>query len=97
MGVISNKEIEQLANLSRLTFTEEEKAVYAQEMNVIIEFAKKLEEVDTTGIEPTIQLVDHENVLREDKVRPSLPVEEVMKNVPEHVDNQVKVPSIIED
>lgn len=95
MGVISKKEVEHVAQLARLTFTEEEKEMYTEQLNSILNFAKKLEELDTTGVPPTSHVLDLHNVVREDKVRPSLPVEEVLKNVPEHADNQVKVPSII--
>lgn len=97
MSVITKKEVEHVADLARLNFTEEEKESFTQHMDSILNFAKKLEELDTTGVEPTSHALDVHNVLREDKVRESIPVEEALKNTAEHKENQVKVPSVLDN
>lgn len=97
MSTITKKEVEHVADLARLNFTEEEKESFTQHMDSILNFAKKLEELDTTGVEPTSHALDVHNVLREDKVRESIPVEEALKNTAEHKNNQVKVPSVLDN
>src|SRR5690606_26787265 len=86
MEIVSKQDIEHVAELARLTFTEEEKEKYTKQLNAFLTFAKKLEEVDTTDVSPTTHVLELQNVFREDKVRPSLPVEEVLKHAPEHED-----------
>ena len=57
---------------------------------------KQLNELDTENVEPTSHVLDMKNVLREDVSKPGLPVEEVLKNAPDHENGQIKVPAIIE-
>ena len=97
MEFVSKQDVEYVAELSRLDLSEEEKETYAKELNAFISLAKKLEEVDTRLVAPTTHVLEIKNVLRKDEVRPSLPVEEVLRHAAEHEDNQVKVPSIIGD
>ena len=62
----------------------------------IITFAEQLNELDTDNVEPTSHVLDMKNIFREDEAKPGLPVEEVLKNAPDHEDGQIKVPAIIE-
>ena len=57
---------------------------------------KQLNELDTENVEPTSHVLDMKNILREDVSKPGLPVEEVLKNAPDHENGQIKVPAIIE-
>jgi aspartyl-tRNA(Asn)/glutamyl-tRNA(Gln) amidotransferase subunit C len=79
-----------------LNLTEEEKDKFTLEMASIIEFADKLNELDTEGIEPTAHVIPIQNVFREDEVRPSYDREEILKNAPEKEDGCFKVPKIVE-
>ncbi|WJQ82337.1 Asp-tRNA(Asn)/Glu-tRNA(Gln) amidotransferase subunit GatC [Brevibacillus brevis] len=96
MSAITRKEVEHVANLARLQLTEDEAERYTKDLNAILDFAAKLNELDTSNIEPTSHATDVKNVMREDVNRPSLPREDVLKNAPDHEDGQFKVPAVFE-
>jgi len=96
MATISKEEVKHVAKLARLAITEEEAEKFADQLGAIIQFAEELNELDTTGIEPTTHALRMVNVLREDKSEPGLDRDLMMKNVKEHEAGQVKVPSILE-
>ncbi|SDY15500.1 Asp-tRNA(Asn)/Glu-tRNA(Gln) amidotransferase subunit GatC [Thermoactinomyces sp. DSM 45892] len=93
---ITKTEVEHVANLARLTLTEEETEQFTDQLNRILQMAEKLNELDTTGIEPTSHVLPMANVLREDEVRPSLPLEKVLLNAPDQKDGLVRVPAVFE-
>jgi aspartyl-tRNA(Asn)/glutamyl-tRNA(Gln) amidotransferase subunit C len=93
---ITIDEVKHVANLARLAITEEEADKFAKQLDAIITFAEQLNELDTNNIEPTSHVLDMKNIFREDEAKPGLPVEEVLKNAPDHEDGQIKVPAIIE-
>ncbi|WP_438434735.1 Asp-tRNA(Asn)/Glu-tRNA(Gln) amidotransferase subunit GatC [Gorillibacterium sp. sgz500922] len=93
---ISLKQVEHVAGLARLELTEQEKDMYTEQLNAILKYAEKLGALDTEGIEPTDHAVPLSNVLREDEVRPSLPLERVLLNAPDEEDGQIKVPAVLE-
>ncbi|WNC15612.1 Asp-tRNA(Asn)/Glu-tRNA(Gln) amidotransferase subunit GatC [Brevibacillus brevis] len=96
MSAITRKEVEHVANLARLQLTEEEAERYTKDLNAILEFAAKLNELDTSNVPPTSHATDVKNVMRDDVNRPSLPREEVLKNAPDHEEGQFKVPAVFE-
>ncbi|UFJ41037.1 Asp-tRNA(Asn)/Glu-tRNA(Gln) amidotransferase subunit GatC [Brevibacillus humidisoli] len=96
MSAITRKEVEHVANLARLTLTEEEAERYTNDLNAILQFAAKLNELDTSDVPPTSHATDVKNVMREDENRPSLPRETVLKNAADHEDGQFKVPAVFE-
>ncbi|GAE28174.1 aspartyl-tRNA(Asn) amidotransferase subunit C [Halalkalibacter wakoensis JCM 9140] len=96
MSRIQIEQVKHVANLARLAITEDEAKMFTEQLGKIISFAEELNELDTTGVEPTTHVLDMKNVLREDKPQKGLPVEEVLKNAPDHEDGQIRVPSIIE-
>ena len=93
---ISKKDVEYVARLARLKLTEEEREEFTLQLNKVLDYMAKLEELDTTGIEPTAQVVPLSNVRREDETCPSPPVEEILKNAPDEERGYFKVPRIIE-
>jgi aspartyl-tRNA(Asn)/glutamyl-tRNA(Gln) amidotransferase subunit C len=93
---ISIRDVEHVAGLARLRLTEEEKSQFTEQLNAILKYAEKLNSLDTEGIEPTSHAMPLSNVMRDDEVRPSLPIEKVMKNAPEEEDGQFKVPAVLE-
>ncbi|MCD5397907.1 Asp-tRNA(Asn)/Glu-tRNA(Gln) amidotransferase subunit GatC [candidate division NPL-UPA2 bacterium] len=93
---ISKKEVEHVAKLARLRLTDEEKNKFGKQLSRILEYVEKLNELDTEKVEPTSHVVSLPNVLREDEVKPSLPVEDVLSNAPDKKGNYFKVPRIIE-
>ncbi len=59
-------------------------------------FAEQLNELDTTNVKPTTHVLTMRNVMREDVPEQGLPVEEVLKNAPDHKENQIRVPAVLE-
>ena len=94
--ILSREQVEQVAFLARLELTDEEKDRLTGQLNQILEYFNKLQELDTEAVEPTSHVVPVENVSREDKMRPSLPVEDVLSNAPEAQDDCFAVPRIVE-
>ena len=96
MTRITIDEVKHVANLARLAITEEEAEKFTKQLDTIIRFAEQLNELDTDNVEPTSHVLDIKNVFREDIAQAGFPVEEVLKNAPDHENGQIKVPSIIE-
>jgi len=89
------KKVEHLAILSRLTLTDEEKESFARQMSDILEYADKLNQLDTENIEPMVYILPALNVFREDEVIPSTPREELLANASVAEDGYFKVPKIL--
>lgn len=93
---ISIKDVEHVAKLARLELGDEEKELLTEQMNAILKYAEKLNELDTDHVEPTSHPMPLSNVMREDVSRPSLPIEKVLLNAPDEEDGQIKVPAVLE-
>lgn len=92
---INDALIDKLAHLSRLEFKEGEKQEIRKELEQMIGFIDKLNELDTTGVEPLLHLSDNVNVFRKDEVQGEMKKEDVFKNAPLHDENFFKVPKVI--
>ncbi|MNJ43252.1 Aspartyl/glutamyl-tRNA(Asn/Gln) amidotransferase subunit C [compost metagenome] len=93
---IESKDVEHVAKLARLTLTNEELDVFTEQLNAILQYAEKLNELDTEGVEPTTHVLRLSNVMRDDVVQESLTQEQVFRNAPEEEDGQFKVPAVLE-
>ena len=93
---ISIQDVEHIAKLARLRLTEEEKQRFQKELGKIIEYFDQLKKLNTDGVPPTTHAVPLENVLREDIVTPSLPVDEALANAPDRKGNYFRVPKVVE-
>lgn len=69
---------------------------FKKQLDAIVTFAEQLNELDTTDVKPTTHVLTMKNVMREDVPEKGLPVEEVLKNAPDHKDNQIRVPAVLE-
>ncbi|HEU0064023.1 MAG TPA: Asp-tRNA(Asn)/Glu-tRNA(Gln) amidotransferase subunit GatC [Flavisolibacter sp.] len=87
--------IDKLARLSMLEITEDERNDLKADLTKMISFVEKLNELDTTGVEPLIHMCEAENILREDKTGNMISREEALKNAPEHDNIYFKVPKVI--
>ncbi|MBW8685389.1 Asp-tRNA(Asn)/Glu-tRNA(Gln) amidotransferase subunit GatC [Chitinophaga rhizophila] len=87
--------VQQLADLARLQFSEQEKAEIQGDLQRMITFVEKLNELDTTNVKPLIHMTADRNVLREDVVVPSITREEGLQNAPAANDQYFKVPKVI--
>ncbi len=90
------EEVEHIASLARLELTAEEKERYRQQLSAILDYARRLQEVDTTGIPPTSSVLPARSRLREDRVEPSLTPAELLRNAPHAEKDQFRVPPVIE-
>ena len=88
--------IDHLGRLARLALTEEEKVLFAGQLDNILKYVEKLNELDTAGVEPTSHVIALNNVMREDAPRPSLDREEALQNAPDKTDAFYRVPKILE-
>jgi aspartyl-tRNA(Asn)/glutamyl-tRNA(Gln) amidotransferase subunit C len=93
---ITNKDVQQVALLSRLEIPTEDMEQVTGELNAILDYMLVLNRVDTTGIEPTAHVLPLQNVMRPDQVAPSLPRELALANAPEQEEGYFKVPKIME-
>lgn len=87
--------IEKLANLSRLEFDEAEKEEIKTDLEKMIGFIDKLNELDTSGVEPLLHMSENVNVFRKDEVRGEIGKKDVFKNAPLHDNEFFKVPKVI--
>jgi len=93
---ITKEVIEYVAHLGRLDLEPHEVDLYTDQLDRILEYMEKLNQLDTEGIEPTSHAIPVECLLREDRVRDSLDIESSLQNAPERKGNFFKVPPIIE-
>ncbi|QDY84097.1 Asp-tRNA(Asn)/Glu-tRNA(Gln) amidotransferase subunit GatC [Paenibacillus polymyxa] len=93
---ISKEDVRHVAKLSRLNLTEAEEETMTGQLNAILHYAEKLNELDTEQVKPTTHVLHVSNVMRDDEVRESLTHEQVMRNAPEEEDGQFKVPAVLE-
>ncbi len=72
-----------IAELAKLSLTEEELDKMAQQLSDILDYAERLDRLDTQAIPPTASVIPNQNVMRPDVVSPSLSREEVLANAPD--------------
>jgi len=87
--------VDKLAHLSRLEFNASEKEEIKNDLQRMISFVEKLDELDLEGTEPLLHMSDNVNVLRDDEVKGSITREEALKNAPAHDEKFFKVPKVI--
>lgn len=93
---ISIREVEHVAKLARLELQDQEKEKFAEQLSSILTYVEKLNELDTSKIEPTLHVLDIKNVMRDDVSGPSLPRERALSNAPDKAAGHYRVPKIIE-
>jgi len=93
---ISRSQVEQVAKLARLALEEEELSALTGQMDAILAYVAKLDELATDGIIPTAHAVPMDNAFRDDLVRPSIGVERALANAPDSALACFKVPRVIE-
>ncbi|MBI4390337.1 MAG: Asp-tRNA(Asn)/Glu-tRNA(Gln) amidotransferase subunit GatC [candidate division NC10 bacterium] len=93
---ITLKEVEHVARLARLALSDEEKEQMRSQLDRILGYIEKLNQLDTTAVEATSHVIPMTNVFREDAVIPSLPRDEALANAPDRLEGFFQVPRIIE-
>ena len=94
---VTNELIDQLAHLARLEFSSIEKEELKTDLERMISFVEKLNEVDTEGVEPLLHMSDEINILREDAIKGSVSREDALKNAPVKDDRFFLVPTVIKN
>jgi aspartyl-tRNA(Asn)/glutamyl-tRNA(Gln) amidotransferase subunit C len=94
---VNKQDVEKIAELARLIFSEEELENFTPQMNKILSYMDKLNELNTDNVEPLSHPVEQTNVFREDELRPSISIEDALKNAPSKDENHFKVPKVIGD
>ena len=95
MAGLTRSDVEHVAFLARLALTPEELDRLEGQLNHILDQYAKLSELDTSAIAPTAQTIELENILREDVARPSLTVEDVLRNSKVTEGDFIVVPPIL--
>lgn len=94
---ITDRTVDELAHLARLHFEGEEKERIKNDLNRILGFMEKLNELDTEGVEPLIYLSEEINVLRDDVAKRTITQQEALKNAPQRDSDYFKVPKVLKN
>ena len=93
---ITDEQITHLAELSNFSLKEEEKVALKKDLGNILKYISKLDELDTSGVEPTYQVFEMENVWRPDEILTQDADREALLNLaPAALENQIKVPKVL--
>ena len=94
---IDRATVEHIAELAKLDLSEDEIALYAEQLSDILEYAGRLNELDTDAISPTASVLPLRNILRPDEAQPSLPRDVALSNAAEKAEGQFRVDAVWED
>ena len=95
--MIERQDVEHVARLARLALTDAEIERMREQLDGILAYIAKLNELDTSAVEPTSHAVPLVNVMRDDETTPCLPGDEALANAPDRAGDFFRVPRIIED
>ncbi|WP_164917177.1 Asp-tRNA(Asn)/Glu-tRNA(Gln) amidotransferase subunit GatC [Clostridium sp. JN-9] len=93
---VSKKDVEYVAELSRLNFSEKEKESLVGDLNQILNYMDKLNELNTDNVDIIVNPYYIENKFREDEVQESMDLKSVIENAPQNLEEYIVVPKIIE-
>lgn len=93
---IDIKTVDEIAHLARLEFNDEAKGEILNDMNRMLAFVDKLNELNTDNVEPLIYMTEERSVLREDEVKATVTQAEALKNAPKKDSDYFKVPKVID-
>ena len=94
---IDQNQVRKVAKLSRLDLSDAEVEEFTGQLSAILEYVEKMNELDTTGVEPLAHCLPVNNVLREDSAKESLGTDKVLANAPQRDGEFFKVPKILDD
>ena len=93
---IDSKTVDKLAELAKLEFDEASRNEIVNDLNRIVSFVEKLNELDTSSVEPLVYLSDSTNIMRDDLVKQVITQEEALKNAPKRDSDYIKAPKVID-
>ena len=94
---LSQEDVAKIAHLARLDLSDEALAVYQEQLSAVLAYAEMLNELDLEGVEPTSHAVAQQNVMRNDEIRPSLAIEDVLGNTSKHQQNQFLIQTVLDE
>ena len=94
---ISREQVEHIAELAKLSLSEEEIAMFAGQLSTMLGYFENLSELDTSAISPTASVLPLDSVTRPDETAPSLPTEAALANAPDAVDGQFQVAAVLDE
>lgn len=89
-------QVRKVARLARLDLPDADLAVMAQQLTAILGYMDQLKELNTDGVEPLAHPLPVQNVFRPDELRPSLPVDEALRNAPARSGDFFAVPAVLD-
>ncbi len=92
---VTVQDVAYIAELARLRFSESEMEKMTSELNAILHYVEKLNEIDTDGVEPLSSIHDQANVLRDDEKKESISNDDALMNAPDRVERFFRVPKVI--
>lgn len=92
---VDNNTVDKIAELAKLQFSDAAKEEIKTDLNKMLDFVDKLNELDTENVDPLIYMLDEEQVLREDEVKGQVLQDEALKNAPDKDSDYFKVPKVI--
>lgn len=93
---LTREEVDHIADLARLDLTEAEKARFREQLSDILDYAARLQSLDTDHIPPTSTVLAHRSPLRKDIPLPGLSIDEALSNAPQAEQKQFRVPPVLE-
>lgn len=93
---IDTKTVDEIAHLARLEFDEQSKPGMVKDLNRMLAFIEKLNEIDTSSVEPLIYLSEEKNVLRADEPQVTISQKDALKNAPKKDSDYIKAPKVIQ-
>jgi aspartyl-tRNA(Asn)/glutamyl-tRNA(Gln) amidotransferase subunit C len=94
---LSREDVDHIALLARLHLTDEEKERYREQLSNILDHISKLQELDTSAVQPMSSVVVEQSRLREDVPGAAMPREDLLQNAPDAADDQFRVPPILDN
>ncbi len=93
---LTREQVTHVAELAKLGLTDGEMDQFGEQLSAILEYAEKIQELDTEAIPPTASVLDVQNVMRDDEVRASMPREDVLANAPDAEAGRFKVRAVLD-
>lgn len=97
MSTLERSVVEKAAGLARIALSDGEIGRFTDQLSLVLDAVDRLRDVDASAIPPTASVLPLENVLRDDVVRPSLPLEDVFRNAPGREGDHFRVQTVLEE
>ena len=93
--LIDTAQVRKVANLARLSLTEEEEQQFTTQLSGILGYVQQLDELDTKNVPPTTRAIEVSNITRPDRLEPFADREALLNSAPEREEDFFKVPKIL--